>query len=551
MSRYWGIDLGTTNSSLSVWNEERAEPEMVELPDISRAMLLTETPIIPSCVFLYHGTTWRDRLGAIPFIDRRWRIGRQAYVGAVAQEMNYDGRSANYVESFKPMLGREATRIMTRANSRAYSAREIARIFLRELLKAAQDTTKEPIRDLTMTVPVDSFEHYRAELQQLASQLGVKRFQTLDEPVAAALGYGLNTERELTLLVFDFGGGTLDVAIVKTTGPGKAGTPAEVVAKQGLNLGGNNIDVWLLEHFARGFGLDPALWRGTEWYQAILDESQRVKEQLYAQDKATLNLSDRMLVELGLRGRERPSLTRDEMIQVLTGNGLYTDIEQVVERLLVEGQSKGIAPDDIDEVLITGGSSLLPDVHKVLAERFGRSRLRDWLPFEAVGRGACVFASGHKVQDFIRHDYALLTFDRETKKQEYPVIVPRGTEYPSESVIWEDYFTPTCPRNEPATEFELKIFELARATGPQKEIGFDENNRLRVLDRADNQTVIVCLNETDPTLGKLRPPHAPEKKEARLRIGFGVNADRYLTATVLDLETSTRLMDNQAVVKLR
>jgi molecular chaperone DnaK (HSP70) len=551
MARQWGMDLGTTNSALAVWNEERAEPQMVELPEISRPMMLTEAPVVPSCVFLYHGNDWRSQLGRMPLVERHLWLGRQAYVGAVAVEMNFDGRSANYVESFKPMLARQATRVMTRAAGKAFSAREVARVFVREVLKAAQAAGGDRIRDLTMTVPVDSFEVYRAELQEIARKLGIRRFQTCDEPVAAALGYGLNTERELNLLVFDFGGGTLDVAIVRTTGPGKAGTPAEVVAKQGLNLGGNNVDVWLVEQFARQFGLDPKLWRGTEWYQALLDAAQTLKEELYAQDQATLNLSDRMMVDLGLRGKERPTMTRDGLIATLTENGLYADTERIIAQLLTEAEGKGVSKHQIDEVLITGGSSLLPDVHKVLSDEFGRAMLRDWLPFEAVANGACVFASGHKVQDFIRHDYALLTFDRDSKQPEYPVIIPRGTEYPTNGTIWEDYFTPTCARNDPASEFELKIYELSRASGPRKEIGFDEHSRLQVLDRATDNVVIVCLNETDPTLGKLRPPHQPNQREARLRIGFGINGDRYLTATVTDLMSSQRLMDQQPVVKLR
>ncbi|MBI5830777.1 MAG: Hsp70 family protein [Armatimonadetes bacterium] len=551
MPHQWGCDLGTTNSALAVWSAERAEPQMVDLDEISRPMMLTEAPVIPSAVFLYHGNDWKSRIGRIPFVERRWLLGRQAFIGNMAVQSNFEGRSPNYVESFKPMLSRQATRVMTRAGGRAWSAREIARIFMRELLAQAQKVHGERIRDLTMTVPVDSFEHYRAELLDMAQRLGIKRFQTVDEPVAAALGYGLNTERELTLLVFDFGGGTLDVAIVRTTGPGKAGTPAEVVAKQGLNLGGNNVDVWLVEHFAKQFGLDPALWRGTEWYQALIDAAQALKEDLYLKETATLGLSDKMMVDLGLRGQERPTLTRDGLIAVLAGHGLYDDIDRLINQLLEEGKQRGIERSDIDEVLITGGSSLLPDVHKVLADEFGRSMLRDWLPFEAVANGACVYASGHKVQDFIRHDYALLTFDRESKEQQYPVIVPRGTQYPTTEIIWEDYFTPTCPRNEPAQEFELKIYELSRASGPQKEIGFDENSRLRVLDRKTDEVVIVCLNETDATLGKLRPPHPPERRDARLRIGFGISVDRYLTATVTDLMSGTRLMDGQPVVKLR
>lgn len=551
MASIWGFDLGTTNSVLAAWDPERAEPRLITLPEICRQMGLTETPVIPSAVYLYHGNDWRSQVGRWPFIERRMLLGRQAHIGRVALDMVFDGPSKNYVESFKPLLAREATKIMTRAGGKAWSAREITRIYIREILRAAHETYREKVRDLTVTVPVDAFETYRAELREIAARLGVKRFQTVDEPVAAALGYGLNTERELNLLVFDFGGGTCHVAVVRTTGPGKAGTPAEVVAKQGLNLGGNNVDVWLLEHFARQAGLDPELWRGTEWYQALLDSCQELKEDLYQHETCQLVLQERLMIELGMRGKDRPSLSRDQLVELLREHGLYSDVEKTIEQALAEAATKGIAKEDIDEVLVVGGSSLLPEVHTVLENAFGRGSLRDWLPFEAVGYGSVVFASGHKVQDFIRHDYALLIFDRETKQPEYPVIIPRGTPYPTEPMIWEDYFAPTCPRGEPASEFELRICELARASGPQKEIVFDENARLRVLDKRSDEPVIVCLNEADPTLGKLKPVYAADRRDARLHIGFGVNADRYLIATVRDLDNNTLLMDRQPVVKLR
>ncbi|MBI2301034.1 MAG: Hsp70 family protein, partial [Armatimonadetes bacterium] len=429
---------------------------------------------------------------------------------------------------------------------------EVARIFMREVFRAVKEQYHETIRDLTITVPVDAFENYRAELQQIMGRLGVKRLQTLDEPVAAALGYGLNTEREMNLLVFDFGGGTMDIALVRTCGPGKAGTPAEVVAKQGLALGGNNVDVWLVEHFAQQFGFDVNLWRDTEWYQALIDEAQRLKEQLYAQETAQLMLSDRMMVELGLRGKERPKLTRQELVDLLTRSGMYTDIDRILTQVVEEMRTRGMDLDDIDEVLVVGGSTLLPEVHARLEAFFGRPRLRDWLPFEAVAYGACVFASGQQLQDFIRHDYALLMHDRETKKPEYPIIVPRGTVYPTEHIVWEQNVCPTCPRNEPASEFELRIYEVSRARGAQREIAYDDQGRLRVLDKSrDDEPVMLCLNETDPTLGRLSPPYQPDHREARLHIGFRINGDRFLTATVRDLQTSEVLMNDQPVVKLR
>ncbi len=550
MARWWGLDLGTTNSSLAVWSDARSEAEMVDLGDVSRQMLLTESPVVPSAVYINPKDDFWTSLGRIPSIERRWLLGRQAYIGREAGDRNYEGRQPNYVESFKPLLAAAPTKVMTRVGGRAYTAREITRIFMRELVLQARRIGREKINALTMAVPVDSFETYRAELSAAAARLGIRGFQTVDEPVAAALGYGLNTERELTMLVFDFGGSTLDVAVVRTTGPGKAGTPAEVVAKQGLSLGGNNVDVWLVEHFARQINLNANLWRGTEWYQALLDSAQALKEDLFHREEASLSIGGRMGKELGFRDQQ-PTLSRDGLIEVLREHGLYADIERTIETLLTEAASRGIEPRDIDEVLITGGSSLLPDVHRVLADIFGRPRLRDWLPFEAVANGACVFAAGHRVQDFIRHDYALLTFDRDSRDVEYPVIIPRGTQYPTDGPVWEGYFTPTCARGEPATEFELKICEISRATGPQKAIGYDENSRLRVLDRAKDEVVVICLNEGDATLGFLRPPHPPHRTEARLRIGFAVNNDRYLTATVSDLLTNTRLMENQPVVKLR
>lgn len=552
MMRHWAFDLGTTNSAIAVWNDERAEPQLVELGEISRATILTETPIIPSCVFINHARDWRTRLGQWPWVERYRLLGSLGWVGAVAQEMNATGPSPSYVESFKPLLAREGTRIMTRCGGRAYSAREVTRIFLREVLRSAAERSGRPVRSLTVAVPVDAFETYRAELQSIVTRLGARRLQFVDEPVAAALGYGLNTEREMTLLVFDFGGGTCNVALVRTTGPGKAGTPAEVIAKQGIELGGNNVDVWLAEHFAAEVGFDLDLWRGTEWYQALLDESQRVKEQLYAQESATLMLSERMALELGLRDRKRPELTRDGLIDLLTRSGLYSDIERLLEQTLAEMEAKGYRPEDIDEVLVVGGSTLLPKVHDLLERSFGRPRLRDWLPFEAVAYGACVFASGHRVQDFIRHEYALLTFDRDTNAQQYPVIVPRGTRYPTDGYIWQDDFCPTCPRGQPATEFELRIYEIGRAAGAQRSIGYDESGRLRVLTEGRNdEPLVVCLNDADPTLGRIIPPYAPHRRDARLRIAFGVNADRYLIAKVTDLDTGAVLMNDQPVVRLR
>jgi|YNPNPStandDraft_1061719.scaffolds.fasta_scaffold06867_2 molecular chaperone DnaK len=561
MPSRWAIDLGTTNTVVAVWDEEHHEPRVVALPDIARPLILTETPVVPSAVYVRRESGWLDRMGQWRFIEPYWFLGQQGYIGQIARDMNYDGRSSAYAQSFKPLLGRESQRIIAYADGRRYSVRRITHIFLRELLAAIQRTTGYRPRDLTITAPVDSYETYRAELQSIAHRLGILRFRTLDEPVAAAMGYGLNFDDPRLLLVFDFGGGTLDVAILRTgqvlperqTRRALHVGPAEVFAKQSLALGGDHVDVWVLEYLCRKIDCPIADWSDSEWYLALLDESRRVKEQLYSQEEATLILPPKALHDLGVKPeRARPSLARDEFVELLRQCGLYRDLDRVLDQLMEEAAQRGVEPRDVDEVLMVGGSTLLPEVHSLLEARFGRDRLRDWLPFEAVGHGACVFAAGYRLQDFIRHDYALLAFNAETKEAEYPIIIPRGTPYPTVPDFHEDFYTPTCPRNEPAYQFELKIYEISGAERPQRELVWDQRGRLRVAGPdTSSPPALVCLNEANPTLGELNPPHRPEQREARLRIAFGVNAERWLCATVVDLLRGATLMDQQPVVRLR
>src|SRR5262249_40573444 len=149
------------------------------------------------------------------------------------------------------------------------SARQCATVFLKELLRHTENRERDLnshsipkwnmmrrfiawarreglVNDLTMTVPVESFEPYRMEVQNIARRLGVQRFRTLDEPVAAALGYGVDLTDDRNLLVVDFGGGTLDIALVRTNLAQQAGgsavrgighRKAELIAARGLDLG--------------------------------------------------------------------------------------------------------------------------------------------------------------------------------------------------------------------------------------------------------------------------------------------------------------------------
>jgi molecular chaperone DnaK (HSP70) len=198
------------------------------------------------------------RLGSWPLIARRAFLGHTALIGRQALERNIDSAHEAFAPTFKPSLERESLRPLARVGHRHFTAREIARTFLRELLAQVKQATGQRIRDLVVTSPVSAFETYRAEIQEIGHALGIKRLRFLDEPVAAALGYGLNLTRERTVLVVDIGGGTMHLALVQLTPGGAIAGQARVLAKQGRPLGGNAVDGWVLADVCRqmGYALD-------------------------------------------------------------------------------------------------------------------------------------------------------------------------------------------------------------------------------------------------------------------------------------------------------
>ncbi len=257
----WALDLGTTNSGVARWDEGTGQPQLVELADVCRDPErddpLEAPRMVPSAVHLLEKPGLLDRVGSWPPIARRMFLGRRALIGRPALERNREVVHPAFVPTFKAALSSESTRPLARLGRRAVTAREVARAFLRELLVATKRATGERVRDLVVTSPVSAFETYRAEVQRLLQGLGVRRVRFVDEPVAAALGYGLSLSHERTVLVVDIGGGTMHVVLVALSPRGAMGGEARVLAKQGRPLGGNAVDGWVLEEACRQAGLPP------------------------------------------------------------------------------------------------------------------------------------------------------------------------------------------------------------------------------------------------------------------------------------------------------
>lgn len=565
----WALDLGTTNTALAYWDEDRQRPVLLELPDICRLPEEERTPepleaahLVPSAVEAFDRLTLWSYIGTWPLVQRSVFIGKQAFIGRTAWERFREEPRPSFVSGFKPHLAVSPLRTLARSGGHALSARDVARLFLRELFSEATETSGRRIRDLVVTTPVDAYEGYRAEVASLLRELGVRNVRFVDEPVAAAMGYDIAPGRDRNALVVDFGGGTLDVAFVTLGAKEMSAGRGHVLGKSGRNVGGQLVDRWIVEDICRrlDYRVDPDRLDDPkeEWSRQILAEACRAKERLFFEEQVTIvALPPDELQRFDERmrgGRSVLTYSRDDLVALLEERGLYRGLEEAIDDCLDQARSDGDEPSEIDDVLMVGGSTLLPNVYSLVEARFGREAVRAWHPFEAVVQGATRFAAGQvQTSDFIVHDYAFVTYDLDTHQKQYAIVVPSGTRFPTVPDYWKRQLVPTCSLGEPETMFKLVICELGRPREGDRRFTWDQHGKLHVLTAEgadDRQLVVVPLNESNPTLGYLRPPHPPEDKKPRLEISFGVNADRWLCASVFDIKTRRYMMREEPVVRL-
>ncbi len=556
----WAIDLGTTNSAIARWDEASGQPALVDLPAVCRlpeADDPLEAPrMIPSAVHFVQDPGLLDRLGSWRPLARRVFLGRTAYIGRQALDRNRTTPCPAFVPAFKSALGTEAARPVARLGRHPVSARMAAHVFLRELLAETKRTTGQRVRDLVVAAPVAAFETYRAEVQGCLRDLGVNRVRFVDEPLAVALGYGLGLTGDCLVLVVDIGGGTMHTEVVRLTPRGAEGGHVQVLGKRGRPLGGSAVDSWILSDVSARMGYPSDEWAEDDesrfWRRLMLAEACRVKEEVFFRDDATF-----LMVPPGSMGpgsARRPgtsmvTLTRARLVEILEQQGFYRGLEECFEEMFATGK---VSAADLDHVLVVGGSTLLPGVFPLLERRFERRRVRAWQPFEAVAYGAACYAADKVgTADFIVHDYAFVTHEAGTGNPQYTIVVPRGTRFPTPPGFWKRQVVPTCALGEPENVFRLVICEVARAEGGERKYVWDASGDLQMIGGASGKSeVVVPLNAASPTLGYLDPVHEPGDRRPRLEIAFGVNADRWLVATVHDLLTRRVLMHEEPVVRL-
>ena len=530
MATHWAIDLGTSNTTIC--EDRSGRPHVVNLPGLAKLEPVTQTPVLPSCVCVMD------------------QDGDKVLIGQEAVTYNWDGRAAGFARGFKRHLGNESGRAVARVGGRPFTAQDAASLFLRELVGALEARFDEDVADVTIATPSGFYETYRAELQAIVRR--VKRrgwwertwarmtgkptgivFRTLDEPVAAALGYGVDVGRPTTLVAFDFGGGSMEAAVVRTRGARTAETGrAEVLAKQAVELGGDDIDRWILERLVPSALHD---WPG--WEVALRWEAERVKLLASAGSEG----------DFTFRNESYGRLDYGVLSDILAANGLYARIRELLDALLAELRTRhGVPPGAIDDVILEGGSTLLPEVRNVVGDVLGRDKVREWLPFEAVARGACIFAGGAHVEDFIYHDYALRLLPDDDSDAEYELLIPGGTRFPTVDDFATRYYAPGFDGQR---HINLFICEVGRVAGRPVEWTERPNGSRRFVPAtAGERAFCLCLNEADPAL-PLSP--AGRGTAPRLRVTYSVDENRWLCVTVHDLHRKTDLRVKHPVVRLR
>lgn len=525
------IDFGTSNTVIARWNPATQQPETIKLPNIAW-QIGQNPPLIPSLAYIEDAAEGR------------------VLVGQEVRDKGLDVKAdPRFFRNFKRGIGTEVQGFLPELDGQTVTFERVGQWFLANLVQGIRQVPL-PTDSLVLTVPVDSFEAYRHWLGSACSSLDVERVRMLDEPTAAALGYGIQ-EKEL-LLVVDFGGGTLDLSLVQldkgasnqplgfilkwgkknfSESSGQRVKTARVLAKAGQNLGGTDIDNWLVDYFEQTQGIPKTP------LTARLAERLKIQLSLLPQSKEVyFNEETFETYEL--------ALDRDGFEAILKERQFFEQLDDSIGQVIQQARSQGIEVADIDGVLLVGGTVQIPAVQAWVQQYFDRSKIRCDRPFEAIAQGALQLTQGIEVKDFLYHSYGIRYWDRRNNCHNWHPLINAGQPYPMSSPV--ELVLGASLDNQPS--IELVIGELGAQSGGT-EVYFD-GDRLLTRTLSSGIRSVQPLNDREGarSIANLSPAGYPGSD--RIKVLFQVDDRRFLRITVEDLLVHETLLENRTVVQL-
>jgi molecular chaperone DnaK len=407
MSRIVGIDLGTTNSLIAYVDDKTGLPRVI--PDRDGQALL------PSIVsFASEGVL----VGAAA---RRQLVRRpEATVYSVKRLMGRGYEDVKDELRYFPFRVLPSDGIVKiQIGARAVTPPEVSAIVLKSLKDRAEAHFGEPIEKAVITVPAYFNDSQRQATKDAGRIAGLDVVRILNEPTAASLAYGLQKIREGVIAVYDLGGGTFDISILRV----KDGV-FEVLATNGdTHLGGDDFDreivLWLLEDIRKQHGAE--LERDPEAMQELRLAAEAAKIRLSADERTALTIP----FDAFTYHREITRAELEELIERFVANTLRSCRMALADA--------GLSPADIDEVVLVGGSTRVPLVRRRVGELFGRTPHSQINPDEVVALGAAVQAHilAGGITNMLLLDVTPLSLGIETLGGIVSVLIPRNTTIPT------------------------------------------------------------------------------------------------------------------------